>query len=131
MTGSVEEDETLKTQLVESGVLEPLPKYENCFLARTDPKDVARVESRTFISTPEKQETIPTAADGVKGTLGNWIAPDDLDQKMSELFPGCMKGRTMYLIPYSMGPIDSPLSKKGIELTDSAYVAVSMRVMTR
>ena len=131
MTGSVEEDETLKTQLVESGVLEPLPKYENCFLARTDPKDVARVESRTFISTPEKQETIPTAAEGVKGTLGHWIAPDDLDQKMSELFPGCMKGRTMYLIPYSMGPIDSTLSKKGIELTDSAYVAVSMRVMTR
>lgn len=131
MDGSPEEDRKLKAQLVKKGVLIPLPKYDNCFLARTDPKDVARVESRTVISTPEKLETIPEAAEGVKGTLGHWISPEALDDKIQELFPGCMNGRTMYLVPYSMGPIGGPLSKNGIELTDSAYVAVSMRVMTR
>lgn len=130
MDGSFEEDAMLKRQLVDAGVLTPL-KYDNCFLARTDPKDVARVESRTFISTPEKLETLSETAEGVKGTLGNWISPKDLDDKVQTLFPGCMKGRIMYLIPYSMGPIAGPLSKNGIELTDSAYVAVSMRVMTR
>jgi len=131
MSGSLEEDQRLKQQLVKAGVLIPLPKYDNCFLARTDPKDVARVESRTFICTPDKDETVPETAEGVQGSLGNWISPEDLTAKERQLFPGCMEGRTMYLIPYSMGPIDSPLSKKGIELTDSAYVAVSMRVMTR
>ena len=93
MDGSEEEDRRLKQQLVEAGVLIPLPKYDNCFLARTDPKDVARVESRTFISTIDKGETVPPTADGVKGTLGNWIAPEDLDAKINKLFPGCMKGR--------------------------------------
>jgi phosphoenolpyruvate carboxykinase (GTP) len=131
MTGSLAEDERLKRQLVQAEVLIPLPKYEGCYLTRTDPKDVARVESRTFICTPDKDETVPETQEGVKGVLGNWISPEDLDAMEQKLFPGCMKGRTMYLIPYSMGPIDSPLSKKGIELTDSAYVAVSMRIMTR
>ena len=131
MDGSLEEDQMLKEQLVESGVLIPLPKYENCFLARTDPKDVARVESRTFISTPKRITTIPDAAEGVDGKLGKWIAPAELDKKVEALFPGCMAGRTMYLIPFSMGPIGGSLSKNGIELSDSAYVGVSMRVMTR
>lgn len=131
MDGSLEEDRKIKSQLVKSGVLIPLPKYNNCFLARTDPKDVARVESRTVISTPEKLETIPEPADGAQGQLGYWMSPEDLDKKVKELFPGCMKGRVMYLVPYSMGPIGGPLSKNGIELTDSPYVAVSMRVMTR
>ncbi len=131
MSGSEKEDSSLKEQLVEQGVLQRLPKYDNCFLARTDPRDVARVESKTFISTPSKRTTVPEAAEGVKGSLGNWIAPEELDQRVGERFPGCMRGRTMYLIPFSMGPVGGPLSKNGVELTDSAYVAVSMRVMTR
>merc|ERR1719245_2119668 len=131
MDGSISEDQMLKNQLVKKGILIPLPKYENCYLARTDPKDVARVESRTVISTPDKIETIPEPASGVQGTVGHWMSPEKLDDAISERFPGCMKGRTMYLVPFSMGPIGGPLSKNGIELTDSAYVAVSMRVMTR
>lgn len=131
MDGSISEDQMLKNQLVKKGILIPLPKYENCYLARTDPKDVARVESRTVISTPEKIETIPEPASGVQGSVGHWMSPEKLDDAISERFPGCMKGRTMYLVPFSMGPIGGLLSKNGIELTDSAYVAVSMRVMTR
>jgi len=131
MSGSLDEDRTIKSQLVKSGVLIPLPKYNNCYLARTDPKDVARVESKTVISTPNKLETIPEPEEGVQGQLGHWMSPDDLDKKIQELYPGCMKGRVMYLVPFSMGPIGGQLSKNGVELTDSAYVAVSMRVMTR
>lgn len=131
MDGSLAEDKALKAALVKRGVLIPLPKYDNCYYSRTDPKDVARVESKTVISTPEKTETIPEPAEGVTGTLGHWMSPKQLDEAIAERFPGCMKGRTMYLVPYSMGPIGGPLSKNGIELTDSPYVAVSMRVMTR
>ena len=131
MDGSLSEDKALKAMLVKKGILIPLPKYDNCFLARTDPKDVARVESKTVISTPNKEETIPEPAQGVKGTLGHWMSPKDLQEAIRERFPGCMKGRTMYLVPFSMGPIGGPLSKNGVELTDSPYVAVSMRVMTR
>merc|ERR1719412_584635 len=131
MDGSLAEDKALKAQLVKKGVLTPLPKYDNCFLARTDPKDVARVESKTVISTPEKNETIPEVAEGVKGSLGHWMSPKDLEEAVQDRFPGCMRGRTMYLVPFSMGPIGGALSKNGIELTDSAYVGVSMRVMTR
>ena len=75
-------------------------RYENCFLSRTDPKDVARVESRTVISTPQKLESIPPAAEGVKGTLGNWMSPRDLDAKVQELFPGCMEGK-LYILRYN------------------------------
>lgn len=100
-------------------------------MARTNPADVARVESKTFISTANKKDTIPTPKDGVKGTLGNWIAPKDMDNAILERFPNCMKGRTMYVIPFSMGPVGSPLSKIGIEITDSAYVVCSMKIMTR
>jgi len=131
MDGSLAEDQALKDKLVESGRLIKLSKYENCYLARTDPKDVARVESKTVISTPERLESVPPTEEGVQGRLGHWMAPKDLDEKVQDLFPGCMKGRTMYLVPFSMGPVGGPLSKNGVELTDSAYVAVSMRVMTR
>lgn len=97
----------------------------------TDPADVARVESKTFITSERKRDTIPIAADGVEGTLGNWMSPDDTAKALSERFPGCMKGRTMYVIPFSMGPIGSPLSKIGIEITDSPYVVAAMHIMTR
>lgn len=130
MDGSDAEDKSLKKMLTDAGVLIPL-KYEDCWLARTDPRDVARVESKTVISTPEKIETIPPAKDGVKGQLGHWISPKDLDDKIHTLFPNCMNGRTMYMIPFSMGPVGGPLSKIGIELTDSAYVGINMRIMTR
>lgn len=105
--------------------------YTCSWLARTNPADVARVESRTFISTDSKSDAVATARPGVKGSLGNWISPSDMDKAIVERFPGCMKGRTMYVIPFSMGPIGSPLSKIGIEITDSAYVVCSMRIMTR
>ncbi|OXU28699.1 hypothetical protein TSAR_007135 [Trichomalopsis sarcophagae] len=129
--GSEAENEQMLKLLESKGTIEKLPKYENCWLARTNPADVARVESKTFISTPNKKDTIPTPRDGVKGLLGNWIAPNDMDQAIMERFPNCMKGRTMYVIPFSMGPVGSPLSKIGIEITDSAYVVCSMRIMTR
>jgi len=112
-------------------VLIPLPKYENCFLARTDPRDVARVESRTVISTLARIEAIPDTAEGVVGQLGYWMSPKELDHKIHGLFPGSMIGRTMYVVPFSMGPVGGPMSKNGIELTDSAYVAISMHVMAR
>ncbi|XP_017014917.2 phosphoenolpyruvate carboxykinase [GTP] [Drosophila takahashii] len=129
--GSEQENKMLIKSLLEAGTIVPLPKYENCWLARTNPADVARVESRTFICTDRKEETIPTPLEGVKGALGNWISPSDMEAAVQQRFPGCMKGRTMYVVPFSMGPVGSPLSKIGIELTDSAYVVASMRIMTR
>ncbi|KAH8401192.1 hypothetical protein KR009_003563, partial [Drosophila setifemur] len=129
--GSEQENKLLIKSLLEVGTIVALPKYENCWLARTNPSDVARVESRTFICTERKEETIPTPLEGVKGTLGNWISSEDMDAAVQQRFPGCMKGRTMYVVPFSMGPVGSPLSKIGIELTDSAYVVASMRIMTR
>ncbi|XP_071481478.1 phosphoenolpyruvate carboxykinase [GTP], mitochondrial-like, partial [Diadema antillarum] len=129
--GSQEENDTFLKKLQSDGVITPLKKYENCWLARTDPRDVARVESKTVIATPSKRDTIPIVADGVSGKLGNWIAPDVLDQELGVRFPGCMAGRTMYVIPFSMGPVGSPLSKIGIQVTDSLYVVASMRIMTR
>lgn len=129
--GSDNENDSLIKLMLKDGMIEPLPKYENCYLAKTDPADVARVESKTVISTKSKRDTIPTPANGAKGQLGNWISPDDLQLALSERFPGCMTGRTMYVIPFSMGPVGSPLSKIGIELTDSPYVTASMRIMTR
>ncbi|KAF7988421.1 hypothetical protein HCN44_000994 [Aphidius gifuensis] len=129
--GSDEENEIMLKLLEKNGTVEPLIKYKNCWLARTNPADVARVESKTFICTETMNETIPTPRNGIKGTLGNWISPSNMDKAINERFPGCMKGRTMYVIPFSMGPIGSPLSKIGIEITDSAYVVCSMRIMTR
>ncbi|XP_076303076.1 phosphoenolpyruvate carboxykinase [GTP]-like [Lasioglossum baleicum] len=129
--GSDLEYEHLLKLMKKDGTISPLPKYENCWLARTNPADVARVEKRTFISTESKRDTVPTPRDGVTGELGNWISPADMDKAILERFPGCMKDRTMYVIPFSMGPVGSPLSKIGIEITDSAYVVCSMRIMTR
>ncbi|CAN7992349.1 unnamed protein product, partial [Ixodes hexagonus] len=129
--GSDAENNHLLDLMLKSGSIVPLPKYRNCYLARTDPADVARVESRTFISTERREDTIPTPKEGIKGTLGNWMSPSDLQKALDERFPGCMKGRTMYVIPFSMGPLGSPLGKIGIQLTDSPYVVASMRIMTR
>ncbi|XP_076627929.1 phosphoenolpyruvate carboxykinase [GTP] [Colletes latitarsis] len=129
--GSEVEYSHLLKLLEKSGTILPLPKFENCWLARTNPADVARVEKRTFISTENKHDTISTPRDGVTGELGNWISPPEMDKAILERFPGCMKNRTMFVIPFSMGPVGSPLSKIGIEITDSAYVVCSMRIMTR
>ncbi|XP_074646876.1 phosphoenolpyruvate carboxykinase, cytosolic [GTP]-like isoform X2 [Tubulanus polymorphus] len=129
--GTKKEEGFLLDLLQKNGQIKKLSKYENNWLAITDPADVARVESKTFISTPDKRTTIPIPKEGVKGVLGMWKSPEDLNNMLNERFPGCMKGRTMYIIPFSMGPVGSPLSKIGIQCTDSAYVAASMRIMTR
>lgn len=129
--GTQRENKQLVRLMQEQGTIVPLPKYDNCWLARTNPADVARVESRTFICTERREETIPTPAPGVQGKLGNWISDADMNAAVEARFPGCMKGRTMYVVPFSMGPVGSPLSKIGVEITDSAYVVASMRIMTR
>ncbi|KAI7687024.1 Phosphoenolpyruvate carboxykinase [Sarcoptes scabiei] len=131
--GTEEENKQLIELMVKQGQLEKLEKYDNWYpwLARTDPADVARVESKTIISTPNRRDTIPNTKPGIDGTLGKWLSPNDLEKALDDRFPGCMKGRTMYVIPFSMGPIGSPLSKIGIQLTDSPYVVASMRIMTR
>ncbi|XP_076869818.1 phosphoenolpyruvate carboxykinase, cytosolic [GTP] isoform X1 [Brachyhypopomus gauderio] len=129
--GSEEENNAILAQLQDQGMIKKLTKYENCWLARTDPCDVARVESRTVIVTQNKCETVPSPLGGGISQLGRWMSENEWANAMNERFPGCMKGRTMYVIPFSMGPVGSPLSKIGVELTDSAYVVVSMRVMTR
>ncbi|KAL7674966.1 hypothetical protein ACOME3_001236 [Neoechinorhynchus agilis] len=124
-------------------VIQALPKYKNCYLALSDPRDVARVESRTIICTNNSQDTIPTprggfgpsvepSLPGLKSSqVGSWLSIDDGRKALLERFTNCMKGRTMYVIPYSMGPVGSPLSKYGIQLTDSPYVVACMRIMTR
>ncbi|XP_024300719.1 phosphoenolpyruvate carboxykinase, cytosolic [GTP] [Oncorhynchus tshawytscha] len=129
--GSEEENHTILAKLEEQGMIKKLTKYENCWLARTDPRDVARVESKTVIVTQEQRDTVPSPRVGGISQLGRWMSQEELDKAMDLRFPGCMKGCTMYVIPYSMGPVGSPLSKIGVELTDSPYVVASMRVMTR
>ena len=122
--GSEEEHDRLTKHAVETGVLIPLnpKKRPGCYLHRSNPNDVARVEHLTFICTPEKDEAGPT---------NNWMAPAEAYSKLTKLFDGSMKGRTMYVLPYVMGPLGSSLAKVGIELTDSVYVALNMRIMTR
>jgi phosphoenolpyruvate carboxykinase (GTP) len=122
--GSEGERRRLTEEAVAEGVLKPLDpkKRPGCYLHRSNPNDVARVEHLTFICTPTKQEAGPT---------NNWMAPDEAYQKLGKMFDGSMRGRTMYVIPYVMGPIGSPFSKIGIELTDSIYVVLNMRIMTR
>lgn len=129
--GTEAENTATLALLEEQGLIRKLPKYENCWLARTDPKDVARVESKTVIVTPSKRDTVPLLAGGASGQLGNWMSPDEFQRAVDERFPGCMQGRTMYVLPFSMGPVGSPLSRIGVQLTDSAYVVASMRIMTR
>jgi phosphoenolpyruvate carboxykinase (GTP) len=122
--GSEEEKARLTKHAVDTGVLIPLnqEKRPGCYLHRSSPSDVARVEHLTFICTPTKEEAGPT---------NNWMAPADAYTKLRALYDGCMTGRTMYVVPYVMGPLDSPMSKVGIEITDSVYVALNMRIMTR
>ncbi|XGW24077.1 hypothetical protein V3C99_005913 [Haemonchus contortus] len=129
--GSQHEADEIIDKLIERGMLSPLKAYENNYICRTDPKDVARVESKTWMVTPDKYQTVCHTPDGVEPIMGHWMSPDSLATELDSRFPGCMAGRIMYVIPFSMGPVGGPLSKIGVQLTDSNYVVLSMRIMTR
>ncbi len=123
-SGTPAEYQDLVAGMLADGTLIQLNEttHPGCYLHRSDPDDVARVEHLTFVCTREPEDAGPN---------NNWMDPDEARQRMDGLFEGCMQGRTMYVIPYCMGPIDSPLARCGVEITDSPYVVVNMRLMTR
>ena len=120
--GSDDEWRRLTTELVSAGTLVRLSKKPNSFWAASDPSDVARVEDRTFICSEHESDAGPT---------NNWMAPAQMKDRMTELYRGCMRGRTLYVVPFCMGPLEDDAPKLGVEITDSAYVVLSMRIMTR
>ena len=124
VTGTEDENKDLCNQLVEAGTFTRLNDKvrPNSFLARSDPRDVARVEGSTYICSKEEQDSGPT---------NNWAEPEEMRKKLTKLFTGCMKGRTMYIIPFCMGPIGSKYARYGVQVTDSPYVVVNTRIMTR